>query len=202
MLSGVETQKEKILHVILAGQPELNQKLEAPDMEQLLQRVSLRYHVRALSLDETREYVEHRLKIAGCDKKLFMDDLYPSIHEYTGGIPRLINTLCDTVLTCGYADNKLIIDQTELATALKELQWKKYTDSHRDQRTSAYLEQDDLYDANSIHKEPISPADARDMLQGAYSPIASRALVEISRQLKRIADNIESNNKPPTKKKS
>lgn len=200
MLSGVETQKEKILHVILAGQPELNHKLEAPDMEQLLQRVSLRYHVRALSLDETREYVEHRLKIAGCDKKLFLDEIYPVIHEYTGGIPRLINTLCDTVLTCAYADNKFIVDQSELETALKELQWKKYSESHRDERSKGYTEHDDLYNQDSLNKDVISPADARNMLQGAYSPIASRALVEISRQLKRIADYVESTNRSGKKK--
>ena len=202
MLSGVETQKEKILHVILAGQPELNQKLEAPDMEQLLQRVSLRYHVRSLSLDETKEYVEHRLKIAGSDKMIFMDELFPSVHEYTGGIPRLINTLCDTVLTCAYADNKLTIDQAELESALKELQWKKYSEVHRDDRGRNYLDQDSLYEINALGKDEISPADARNLLHGAYSPIASRALVEISRQLKRIADSIESNNTPTAKKKS
>lgn len=202
MLSGVETQKEKILHVILAGQPELNQKLEAPDMEQLLQRVSLRYHVRALSLDETKEYVEHRLKIAGSENKIFVDELYPMIHEYTGGIPRLINTLCDTVLTCAYADNRPVINQTELDNALKELQWRKYADNHRAEHNSQYMDQDNLYDVEPNNKESISPADAKNLIQGAYSPIASRALVEISRQLKRIADHIEANNKPPAKKKS
>lgn len=202
MLSGVETQKEKILHVILAGQPELSHKLEAPDMEQLLQRVSLRYHVRALSLDETKEYVEHRLKIAGSEQKIFMDELFPTIYEYSGGIPRLINTLCDTVLTCAYADNRLVIDQSELDSALKELQWRKYSDSHREENRDHYINQDNLYDVDAISKEAISPADARDMLQGAYSPIASRALVEISRQLKRIADHIESNNKNVGKKKN
>lgn len=202
MLSGVETQKEKILHVILAGQPELNHKLEAPDMEQLLQRVSLRYHVRALSLEETSEYVEHRLKIAGSDKNIFTNDLYPMIHEYTGGIPRLINTLCDTVLTCAYADNKPVIDLAELSSALKELQWRKYADNHRADAAIQYLDQENLYDAENTHKENISPADARNLIHGAYSPIASRALVEISRQLKRIADHIETSNKPTGKKKS
>ena len=202
MLSGVETQKEKILHVILAGQPELNQKLEAPDMEQLLQRVSLRYHVRALSLDETREYVDHRLKIAGAEKKIFMDDLFPMIHEYTGGIPRLINTLCDTVLTCAYADNRPVIDQAELDIALKELQWRKYADIHRSDHSNDYADDENLYDTDSHHKDTVSPADARNMIHGAYSPIASRALVEISRQLKRIADHLEANTKPAGKKKS
>jgi putative secretion ATPase (PEP-CTERM system associated) len=200
MLSGVETQKEKILHVILAGQPELNHKLEAPDMEQLLQRVSLRYHVRALSKDETQEYVEHRLKVAGSSKRIFASELYGVIHEYTGGIPRLINTLCDTVLTCAYADSKDTVDQVELDSALKELQWKKYADTHKEKKDLSHIDADNLYEHDSLTKDVISSVDARNLIQGAYSPIASRALVEISRQLKRIADYIETNNKPGKKK--
>ena len=191
MLSGVETQKEKILHVILVGQPELNHKLEAPDMEQLLQRVSLRYHVRALSQDKTKEYVEHRLNVAGIDTKLFSDDVYSEIYEYSGGIPRLINTLCDTSLTCAYADSKQCVDVDEMDSAIKELQWKKYSEGHRALKSRQMLENENLYDSDSLHREALNPADAKNLLHGAYSPIASRALVEISRQLKRIADMLE-----------
>lgn len=192
MLSAVETQKEKILHVILVGQPELNHKLESADMEQLLQRVSLRYHVRPLVFEEIQGYVEHRLAVAGCKKKLFPENLYEAIFEYTGGIPRLINTLCDTVLTCAYADNLTKISQSDLDGALKELQWKKYSESYRDHKHEQMHTQEYLYnDMNTLGKENINHADIRNLINGAYGPIASRALVEISKQLKRIADHLD-----------
>ena len=191
MLSGVETQKEKILHVILVGQPELNYNLEAPDMEQLLQRVSLRYHVRALSEKETKEYVIHRLKIGGLDKLVFDDTLYNTIYDYTGGTPRLINTLCDTALTCSFADNEKIVTPEEMSGAIDELQWCKFSDRHTNQSTM--LEQGDtLYSSMDKNEgEKINSTDARDLMQGAFGPIASRALVEVSRQLKRIADHLD-----------
>jgi len=192
MLSSVETQKEKILHVILVGQPELNHKLEAPDMEQLLQRVSLRYHVRALSEDETKEYVIHRLKVGGLDEQVFEDKIYSKIFEYSGGIPRLINTLCDTALTCSYADNEKSVNCDGFKSAINELQWGKYSDRHNND-SSHTNDNDQLYDTNILNKETLNTTDARDLIQGAYGPISSRALVEISRQLKRIADHLDDN---------
>lgn len=184
MLSGVETQKEKILHVIIVGQPELNQKLEANDMEQLLQRISLRYHVRALTLKETKEYVNYRLKVAGLTKQIFEDNLFPEIYKYTGGIPRLINTLCDTALTCVFADNLNFVNKEELKSAISELQWQPYEDTHK---SNNVIDTDYLYEDDSENVNNESDAAMRD----AYGSIASRALVEISRQLKRIADVME-----------
>lgn len=191
MLSSVETQKEKILHVILVGQPELNHKLEAPDMEQLLQRVSLRYHVRALTEQETKEYIIHRLKVAGLDDVVFLEPIYPLIYEYSGGIPRLINTLCDTALTCSYADNEKIVNAVEFDSAIKELQWEKFSERHTTHSEANLLDHDNLYTHDSLNKDTLNPADARDLVHGAFGPIASRALVEISRQLKRIADHLD-----------
>lgn len=193
MLSGVETQKEKILHVILVGQPELNQKLESSDMEQLLQRISLRYHVRALSNDEVKAYILHRLSIAGLDKKLFDDELYPKIVEYTGGIPRLINTLCDKILTCGYADDRSFLDTSDLENALNELQWKPYCNNADNLHTEIHKNDDRLYQDKNIDGSDgqVNLSELKEMLLGSYSTISSRALVEISIQLKRIADHIE-----------
>lgn len=127
MLSGLETQKEKLLHVILVGQPQLNELLEGPEMEQLLQRVRLRYHIKALSEEDTRAYINHRLTIAGIDDgKLFTPETIPVIYKYTGGLPRLINTLCDTCLVCAYADNTPTITAQVLKNAIEELQWVPY----------------------------------------------------------------------------
>jgi type II secretory pathway predicted ATPase ExeA len=128
MLSGLETRKEKVLHVILVGQPSLNDLLDSPDMEQLLQRVRLRYHIKSLSDGDTHDYIVHRLRIAGAvdPGSLFAPDTIPVIYKYTGGIPRLINTLCDTCLTCAFADNVHNVTMSVLQTAIEELQWPPF----------------------------------------------------------------------------
>jgi general secretion pathway protein A len=127
MVSGIETHKEKVLRIILAGQPELKKTLDSPKLKQLVQRVRLRFHIGPLDRRETREYVEHRLKIAGRDdNELFSDDAFGSIHSYTGGVPRLINTLCDTTLLCAFADEKQIVGAKDVMLAVEELNWKEY----------------------------------------------------------------------------
>jgi len=99
MMSGIETHKEKVLRIILAGQPELKDTLDSPTLKQLVQRVRLRFHIGPLDRREMRQYIEHRLKIAGRESNdLVADDAFAAIHRYTGGIPRLVNTLCDTGL--------------------------------------------------------------------------------------------------------
>jgi general secretion pathway protein A len=129
MLAGLETHKEKIMHVILVGQPQLNETLDDPEMDQLMQRVKLRYHIRALSEQEVGPYIRHRLSVVGAkDRILFPLDTLPLIYKYAGGIPRLINTLCDTVLTCTYADNLTKITPEVVEVAAKELQWLPYAE--------------------------------------------------------------------------
>ena len=124
MLSGLETQKEKVLHVILVGQPQLNSMLDAPELEQLVQRVRLRFHVRPLAPDEMVEYIAHRLKVAGATRTdLFTPETMAVIYKYTGGVPRLINTLCDTALTSAYADDLPTVTINVIKEALDELQW-------------------------------------------------------------------------------
>src|SRR3982751_2387384 len=89
MLSGVETTKEKVLRIILAGQPELNDKLDSPELVQLAQRVRLRFHLGALSRDDLKPYILHRLEVAGSGgRKIFQDDIYPVLYRDTGGPPR------------------------------------------------------------------------------------------------------------------
>ncbi len=127
MLSGIETHKEKVLRIILAGQPELKETLELPELKQLLQRVRLRFHIGPLDRTEMREYIEHRLSIAGhAPNDLFDDSCFEVIHRYSGGIPRLINTLCDTALLCAFADEKETISDQEIMAAVKELDWKEH----------------------------------------------------------------------------
>lgn len=127
MLSGLETQKEKILHIILVGQPQLNDMLDSPELEQLLQRVRLRYHIKSLSEENTAKYIEHRLRVAGAERtNIFSPDTISVIQRYTGGIPRLINTLCDTAMICAYADSIESVNATVVQSAVEELQWLPY----------------------------------------------------------------------------
>jgi general secretion pathway protein A len=127
MISGIETHKEKVLRIILAGQPELKETLDSPELKQLVQRVRLRFHVGPLDRREMREYIEHRLAIAGRKAKdLIKDDAFDTIYRYTGGVPRLINTLCDTTLLCAFAEDVSVITSREIKAAVEELNWKEH----------------------------------------------------------------------------
>jgi type II secretory pathway predicted ATPase ExeA len=127
LLSGVETTKHKVLHIILAGQPELADKLDAPDLAQLMQRVRLRFHLTALSEPDTSEYVRHRLRVAGAgDREIFEPETFPVIFRYTGGTPRLVNTLCDTALLVAFAKDRPTVSTAELNEAIHELQWVEF----------------------------------------------------------------------------
>jgi general secretion pathway protein A len=127
MLSGVETTKEKVLRIILAGQPELNDKLNSPELVQLTQRVRLRFHLTALSKAETNAYIDHRLEVAGSQgRRIFAEDTYATIYKYTGGVPRLINTLCDTCLMAAFGKDQDTVSMEELDAAIRELQWVEF----------------------------------------------------------------------------
>src|SRR5262245_15914683 len=111
LLSNFETSKDKLLQILLVGQPELAVRLNSPELRQLKQRVMLRHHLRALSLQECCEYVSNRLKVAGGgDRAIFTPSALESIHSYSGGIPRIINVLCDNALLTGYALGRKDVD--------------------------------------------------------------------------------------------
>jgi type II secretory pathway predicted ATPase ExeA len=133
MLSGIETTKEKALRIILAGQPELNDKLNSQELTQLAQRVRLRFHLAALTEAETTAYIDHRLEVAGSQgRRIFAANLYPTIYRYTGGVPRLINTLCDTCLMAAFGRDSDTVTAEDLNAAIQELRWVEYAHSpHR-----------------------------------------------------------------------
>ena len=127
MLSGVETTKEKVLRIILAGQPELNSKLDAPELVQLAQRIRLRFHLGTLSDAEMRAYIHHRLEVAGAgDRVIFAEDTYPEIYRYTGGVPRLVNTLCDTAMLAAYGQQHDNVTLADIHTSVEELRWQPH----------------------------------------------------------------------------
>ena len=134
LLSGLEAQKEKLLRIIIAGQPELSRKLDSPRLQQLTQRVRLRFHLGALSKRETHEYIEHRLNVAGANgRKIFDEVACDIVFRYSGGIPRLINVLCDTAMLCGFAEERVLIDETLVKAAAEELQWVEFSERLREQ---------------------------------------------------------------------
>ena len=128
LLSGVETTKEKVLRIILAGQPELNEKLDAPELIQLTQRIRLRFHLTTLSAPEMRAYIQHRLEVAGGgDRQIFAEECFTEIFRYTGGVPRLVNTLCDTSLMAAFTADRDTVALTDIHQAIEELQWVEYS---------------------------------------------------------------------------
>jgi type II secretory pathway predicted ATPase ExeA len=128
LLSGVETTKEKVLRIILAGQPELNEKLDAPELIQLTQRIRLRFHLTTLSAPEMRAYIQHRLEVAGAaDRQIFAEDCFAEIFRYTGGVPRLVNTLCDTGLMAAFTADRDTVTLADIHQATEELQWVDYS---------------------------------------------------------------------------
>ena len=127
MISGIETHKEKVLRIILAGQPELKDTLDSASLKQLVQRVRLRFHIGPLDRREMREYIERRLSVAGRkEPDLFADDSFDVIYRFSGGVPRLINTLCDTSLLIAFADEKNEVDADDVISAAQELNWEEH----------------------------------------------------------------------------
>ena len=110
MLSNVNSEKDQLMQVVLAGQPALKQTLRLPELMQFAQRVAVDYHLGALDLNETCGYIQHRLVTAGAEKDVFTPAACERIHNFSGGTPRLINLLCETVLVYGFADQREMID--------------------------------------------------------------------------------------------
>ena len=105
LLTNLETSTEKLLQIVLAGQPELEQKLNQPDLRQLRQRITLRAKTRQLTLDETQGYIQERLRIAGAENiDLFSPEAIVAVHRYARGIPRVTNLLCEHSLVSSFVD--------------------------------------------------------------------------------------------------
>jgi len=122
LLSNLETAKEKILQIVLSGQPELGEKLSHPTLRQLRQRIAVSCRLLPLSRDELAEYLQYRLHAVGCsDLKLFSRDAEDQIYHFSRGIPRLINVVCDNALVIGYALGKRRIGADVIAEAAADL---------------------------------------------------------------------------------
>lgn len=125
LLTNLETATQKLLQIVLVGQPELNELLSQPQLRQLSQRITARFHLTPLTVSETQSYISHRLRVAG------MQDMAPNpfgpkmvkrIHRFTGGVPRMINVLCERALIGAYGQNKSCVDNAIFKLAKKEVE--------------------------------------------------------------------------------
>lgn len=123
MLSNLETEKEKLLQIILSGQPQLREKLDSPDLEQLRQRISVRFHVKALDMADVPGYIQHRLGIAGSQGNIgFTPEAIDAILSYSKGIPRLINLVCDKSLLLGFVQDTFLIDAEIIRRSIEDIE--------------------------------------------------------------------------------
>ena len=121
ILTNLETTRQKLLQIILIGQPELSETLGRDDLRQLSQRITARYHLEPLNLQDTREYVKHRLAVAGCKLKVFSNSALRRVYKYSGGVPRLINVICDRALLGAYTRNEKSVSAPVLRKAAQEV---------------------------------------------------------------------------------
>ena len=121
LLTNFETDRHKLLNVILVGQPELRDTLARGDLRQLAQRVTARYHLGPLNREETDAYIRHRLRLAGAPGPIFSQGAVRGIHRYTRGVPRLINLVCDRALMAAYAHGLREVSSRMVGMAVREL---------------------------------------------------------------------------------
>ena len=120
MLSNVNNEKDQLLQMVLVGQPELLELLKRPDLRQFAQRISVHCHLDPLSAPETAAYIRHRLHVVGGAADLFDDLSCAAVYYFTGGVPRLINLLCDQALVYGFSDDKEHIDLEVIAAVVAD----------------------------------------------------------------------------------
>ncbi|HKB93161.1 MAG TPA: AAA family ATPase [Gaiellaceae bacterium] len=125
LLSNLETDRRKLLQIVLLGQPELVEMLDRKQLRQLRQRITVRYHLEPLTREETELYVQWRIQVAGGNGRPgFTPWALRRIHRYSHGIPRLINAVCDTTLLAGYVDGAEVIAGHHVRRAVRELEGK------------------------------------------------------------------------------
>jgi general secretion pathway protein A len=150
LLSNLETDKSKLLQIILVGQPELNVKLGSSKLEQLRQRLTVCTHISPLTRDEIGSYIKYRLKVAGNEEALFFEDgVLDAMYNFSKGVPRLINILCDFTLLTAFTDGKNTVDSGLINEVINDL----INESPETKAAGALSEEDispDKYSGNAL----------------------------------------------------
>jgi len=124
LLTNLETDRRKLLQIILLGQPELRDMLDCPELRQLTQRITAGYHLGPLSSGELDAYITHRITVAGCEGRLFPSSLMPKLFRLSKGIPRVINVICDRALLGAFVEGQGVVSRNTMTTAAAEVSRK------------------------------------------------------------------------------
>jgi general secretion pathway protein A len=123
LLSNLETDNRKLLQIVLMGQPELRDRLNNPRLSQLRQRITVRYHLQPLNRQEVNQYIRHRLQVSGANgAPYFTQPALWRVNRYSGGIPRLVNAVCDKALLAGFVQQSERVDYRMVGRAIRELE--------------------------------------------------------------------------------
>jgi type II secretory pathway predicted ATPase ExeA len=148
MLTNLETFTEKLLQIVLVGQPELEEKLRQPQLRQLRQRLTLRAKTHALSLEETGAYIQQRLRIAGSDgQEIFDPEAVAAIHRYATGIPRVINLICEHCLVSAFVDQQKVIGAAVVEAVARDFDLGEESSAESKNTANTNPEKADLVEA-------------------------------------------------------
>jgi len=151
LLSNLETDSAKLLQIILVGQPELKKILMLPELKQLRQRININYHIAPLTIDETAQYIKHRLTIAGNPEAIkLQEDMLPLVYQFSKGIPRLINILCDFVLLTAFVGGKEEVTVDIVREVVKDLKSNDSWNENGDTTFSREVNKNERIDLSTI----------------------------------------------------
>jgi putative secretion ATPase (PEP-CTERM system associated) len=151
LLSNLETDSAKLLQIILVGQPELKKILMLPELKQLRQRININYHIAPLTIDETAQYIKHRLTVAGNPEAIkLQEDMLPLVYQFSKGIPRLINILCDFVLLTAFVAGKEEVTVDIVREVVKDLKSNDSWNENGDTTFSQEVKKNERIDVSTI----------------------------------------------------
>ena len=188
LLSNLETEKSKLLQILVAGQPTLRDTIASPDLEQFRQRVAVSYHLTALDAPDTAAYINYRLHHAAIgEPPRFPADAAELVHRRSGGVPRLINVICDAALVFGYAEERRTIDRALLEEVVAELEMTGVLVAPAaQQRRPPVMRPVDATARSIASDEPAAAAVTPEHLAGAREAMAARE-AELTRQRELLA---------------
>jgi putative secretion ATPase (PEP-CTERM system associated) len=190
LLSNLETEKSKLLQILLAGQPNLRDKIASPELEQFRQRIAVGYHLTALDAPETAAYINFRLEHAAIgEPPRFSAEASDLVHQVSGGVPRIINVICDATLVFGYAEERRSIDRNLIEEVIGELETTGVIPRQESRQKAARDVVPTVTVAAAAHAEPVfavvspRPAAFEGDLARHRSLAAARETVLQARQL-------------------
>lgn len=146
LLSNIETRRTKLIQILLCGQPKLDYKLNRPELEQLFERISIKKYLKSLSEEDTYNYIEHRLNIAGYNgSAIFNKNSLKLIWKHSEGVPLKINKICDNSMMVSYANEKKTIDENIIKEAIRSLDYSPFKNSDPDYKYRGFNQSKLLY---------------------------------------------------------